>query len=53
MEPRIDDEAEDESKKSYHSPELTSYGNIREITQNAGGTMGMNDGGGGNDKTGL
>jgi len=39
--------------KDYHRPQLTMYGNIREITQANGGTMGMNDGGGGVDKTGF
>lgn len=42
----------DRSKKPYLKPKLISYGNIREVTKNLGGTIGMNDGGGGNDKTG-
>ena len=37
----------------YESPRLIFYGDITEITKNAGGTMGMNDGGAGNDKTGF
>jgi len=39
-------------RKPYTSPKLVHYGNIREITRNTGGTVGKNDGGGGNDKTG-
>jgi hypothetical protein len=39
--------------KDYHRPQLIMYGSIREITQRNGGTMGMNDGGGGPDKTGF
>ena len=39
--------------KTYHRPQLVMYGHIRELTKTAGGTMGMNDGGGGNDKTGF
>lgn len=46
-------EGECSTKESYHSPELLTYGDIREITQRNGGTMGMNDGGAGNDKTGF
>lgn len=41
----------DRRKKSYLTPKLVQYGNIREITRALGGTMGMNDGGGGKDKT--
>ena len=37
----------------YQAPRLKVYGNLREITLAAGGTQGMNDGGGGNDKTGF
>jgi hypothetical protein len=37
---------EQESKKPYHKPEVIVYGNIREITRNAG-PKGANDGGGG------
>lgn len=33
-------------KKPYHKPEVTIYGNIREITRNAG-PKGALDGGGG------
>jgi hypothetical protein len=36
----------DESKKPYHQPEVIVYGNIREITKNAG-PRGNLDGGGG------
>ena len=39
--------------KPYHSPNFYSYGDIREITQRNGGTMGKNDGGAGTDKTGF
>jgi len=41
-----------QSKKNYSTPQLVQYGNIREITRALGGTVGKNDGGGGNDKTG-
>ena len=37
---------EDETKKPYHKPEVIVYGNIREITRNAG-PKGNADGGGG------
>lgn len=40
-------------RKPYTTPELVHYGNIREITKALGGTVGKNDGGGGNDKTGF
>ncbi len=40
-------------KKPYNAPQLSSYGNIRDITRNVGGTVGMNDGGAGKDKTGF
>ena len=39
--------------KKYHPPQLTVYGDIRELTQASGGMTGMNDGGGGPDKTGV
>ena len=40
-------EPEDKSAgKTYHSPQLSSYGNIREMTQNVGNN-GMMDGGAG------
>ncbi len=39
-------------RKPYTKPTLLHYGNIREITRATGGTMGMNDGGAGPDKTG-
>ena len=42
----------DRSKRPYKKPTLITYGNIREVTKNLGGTVGKNDGGGGNDKTG-
>ena len=35
-----------ESRKSYHKPEIIVYGNIREITRNVG-SKGNLDGGGG------
>lgn len=37
---------EQETKKPYHKPEVILYGNIREITRNAG-PKGNLDGGGG------
>lgn len=37
---------EHENKKPYHKPEVITYGNIREITRNAG-PKGVVDGGGG------
>ena len=37
---------EQETKKPYHKPEVIVYGNIREITRNAG-PKGNLDGGGG------
>jgi hypothetical protein len=42
---------ENANKKTYHKPELVTYGDIREITKVTGGLTGMNDGGGGPDKT--
>lgn len=39
-------------RKNYTAPKLVHYGNIREITKSVGGVSGMNDGGGGKDKTG-
>jgi hypothetical protein len=38
-------------KKPYSTPKLLVYGDVREITKATGGTTGMNDGGGGPDKT--
>ena len=38
--------AEHETKKPYHKPEVIVYGNIREVTRNAG-PKGNLDGGGG------
>jgi hypothetical protein len=38
--------AQQETKKAYHKPEVIVYGNIREITRNAG-PKGNADGGGG------
>lgn len=52
MDSNIKNELEDQSKKSYHSPELTTYGNIREITQ-AIGNMGDMDNPTGSTKTGF
>ena len=43
----------DHTRKPYTKPKLVNYGDIREVTKNLGGTVGMNDGGGGNDKTGF
>ena len=37
---------ENKTKKPYHKPEVVVYGNIREITRNAG-PKGNLDGGGG------
>ena len=42
----------EQPKKNYTTPQLVQYGNIREITRALGGTVGMNDGGSGKDKTG-
>ena len=42
----------EQPRKNYTTPQLVDYGNIREITRALGGTLGKNDGGGGNDKTG-
>jgi hypothetical protein len=39
-------QTEHKSKKPYHKPEVIVYGNIREITRNAG-PKGNLDGGGG------
>ena len=36
----------EETRKPYHKPELVTYGNIREITRNAG-PKGADDNGGG------
>jgi len=47
--PNVDQNRQE--KKSYNPPHLSSYGQVREITKAAGGTRGMNDGGGGPDKT--
>ena len=38
-------------RKPYTPPKLVHYGDIREITKAMGGTIGMNDGGSGKDKT--
>ena len=40
-----------QEKQSYNSPRLYSYGQVREITNANMGTTGMNDGGGGPDKS--
>jgi hypothetical protein len=40
-------------KRPYAPPRLVTYGGLRELTLRSGGTMGMNDGGAGNDKTGF
>ena len=37
--------------KPYHTPQLITYGDVREITRANGGTTGKNDGGAGPDKT--
>jgi hypothetical protein len=42
-----------QQKQTYESPRLIFYGDITEITESSGGTKGMNDGGGGKDKTGF
>ena len=58
MEPKPEaaaQENEQEAKKPYHKPEVILYGNIREITRNAG-PKGNLDGGGGSaagPKTGV
>ena len=52
FEPPVDNSDQTEQpKKNYSTPQLVHYGNIREITKNLGGTVGMNDGGAGKDKT--
>ena len=50
--PATKTEQTEQVKKNYSTPKLIHYGNIREITKALGGTLGMNDGGGGKDKTG-
>ena len=37
--------------EAYAPPRLQIYGSLRELTLKDGGTMGMNDGGAGPDKT--
>jgi hypothetical protein len=39
------------AKKSYHAPQLSIYGEVREITKSIVGGTGMNDSVHGNDKT--
>jgi hypothetical protein len=47
LKPQTDAQVEEqEIKKPYHKPEVIAYGNIREITRNAG-PKGDLDGGGG------
>ena len=46
-------DAEVQQKQPYQPPRLILYGDITEITERSGGTMGMNDGGAGLDKTGF
>jgi len=50
--PSTKNDRNEQSPKPYAPPKLVHYGNIREITRATGGTMGMNDGGSGPDKTG-
>jgi hypothetical protein len=38
-------------RRPYTPPRLMVYGSLRELTLKNGGTMGMNDGGAGPDKT--
>jgi hypothetical protein len=55
MEVKPDQTQEHETKKQYHTPEVIVYGDIREITKNAG-AKGNLDGGGGSaagPKTGV
>lgn len=40
-------------KQPYAAPRLTVYGDLRVLTLSDGGTMGMNDNGGGPDKSGF
>lgn len=40
-------------KHPYATPRLTVYGDLRAVTLTNGGTVGMNDGGGGPDKSGF
>ena len=35
----------------YRAPRLKTYGSVTELTRKNGGTVGMNDGGNGPDKT--
>jgi len=46
MERKPDPQAQEETKKPYHKPEVIVYGNIREVTRNLG-PKGDADGGGG------
>ena len=39
--------------KPYSKPELVMLGNLAALTKISGGTVGKNDMGGGNDKTGF
>ena len=50
--PSTKNDRSERTGKPYAAPKLVQYGNIREITRATGGTMGKNDGGAGNDKTG-
>ena len=53
--PETDQPGNPQQKKPYHKPEVIVYGNIREITRNAG-PKGNLDGGGGSaagPKTGV
>ncbi|HEX5726605.1 MAG TPA: lasso RiPP family leader peptide-containing protein [Longimicrobiaceae bacterium] len=46
-------EANTTGKLPYSAPQLVVYGGLVELTLRDGGTMGMNDGGAGPDKTGF
>ncbi|HEU4558091.1 MAG TPA: lasso RiPP family leader peptide-containing protein [Longimicrobium sp.] len=47
----MSDQAPTRPRLPYAPPRLVVYGTVRDLTLRNGGTAGMNDGGGGNDKT--
>lgn len=46
-------QAPENPSREYAKPQLRKYGRLSQITSALGGTVGKNDGGGGNDKTGF
>ena len=42
----VTDQPETQIKKPYHKPQVTVYGNIREITKNIGPKGNLDNGGG-------